>query len=85
MKKKPIDVENITVKTLRQSKGYSQQELASRLGIHWRTVADWEVKGVVPSFETVVQMSKVMNVSLRTLAKAFHFDITGIPDDKPNE
>ncbi len=85
MKKKPIDVENITVRTLRQSMGYSQQELATQLGIHWRTVADWELKGVVPSFETVVQMSKVMNVSLRTLAKAFNFDVTGIPDDQPTE
>ena len=85
MKKKPIDVENITVRTLRQSMGYSQQELATQLGIHWRTVADWELKGVVPSFETVVQMSKVMNVSLRALAKAFNFGVTGIPDDQPTE
>lgn len=85
MKKKPIDLENITVRTLRKSKGYSQQDLAAELGIHWRTVADWELKGVIPSFETVVEMSKVMNVSLRTLAKAFNFDVTGIPDDEPTE
>lgn len=85
MKKKAINTSELTVKTLRQSMGYSQQDLAERLGLHWRTVADWELKGVVPSFETVVQMSKVMQVSLKTLAKAFSIDTTGIPDDSPTE
>ena len=85
MKKEPTNSETISVRKLRQEMGDSQQQLATKLGIHWRTVADWERKGIIPSFETVVRMSKVMNVSLKTLAEAFNFDVTGIPDDNPTE
>ena len=31
---------------LRKEKGYSQRELAEKITVHWRTIQNWEEKGI---------------------------------------
>ena len=38
----------LSVKEIRQKIGVSQKELANRLGIHWRTLQNWEKSGNIP-------------------------------------
>ncbi|GBF82126.1 helix-turn-helix domain-containing protein [Aphanothece sacrum] len=76
---------NLKVKAYREAMGYSQQELAQLLNCHWRTVADWELKGTIPNFEKVVLLAKVFKISLKTLANDFGLDTVGIPDDSNSQ
>lgn len=36
---------NLEIREIRQKIGISQKELANRLGVHWRTVQNWEKEG----------------------------------------
>ena len=42
-------MDNIVIKDLRKKKGLSQEKLAEMLGVHHRTVQNWEHGGVVPT------------------------------------
>jgi len=54
------------VKRERLERGWTQEELANRLGVKQATVAKWERKGAVYRQQTRQKLAKVFNVSDET-------------------
>lgn len=52
---------------LRKQKGFSQEELASRLNVSRQTVSKWEVGESTPDMEKLVAISDLFEVSLDEL------------------
>ena len=73
--------EEITLKTLRQSLDISQEQLARRVNVSFRSISDWETKKSIPRIDNAALLARELGVSLKTLYRAFGIDITGIPDD----
>ena len=48
---------------LRKKAGWSQEELASQLGVTRQSVSKWEGAQSVPDLDKVVQMSRLFGVS----------------------
>ena len=58
---------NENLKTLRKEKGFSQEQLATRLNIVRQTVSKWE-KGIsVPDAELLIQLAEVLDVTVSDL------------------
>lgn len=55
--------------TLRKKAGWSQEELASQLGVTRQSVSKWEGAQFVPDLDKVVQMSRLFGVSTDYLLK----------------
>lgn len=52
---------------LRKQRGFSQEELASRLNVSRQTVSKWEIGDSTPDMEKLVAMSELFDVSLDSL------------------
>ena len=52
---------------LRKQRGFSQEELASRLNVSRQTVSKWEVGDSTPDMEKLAAMSELFDVSLDQL------------------
>lgn len=52
------------LREVRKSKKITQQELADRLGIKRNTYSDWENGKTDPSFEILVKLADLFDVSL---------------------
>ena len=48
---------------LRSALGWSQVELAKRLGVAKQTVSNWENENIQPSIEMLVRLSKLFRVT----------------------
>lgn len=48
---------------LRTVRGWSQVELARRLGVAKQTVSNWENENIQPSIEMLVRLAKLMGVT----------------------
>jgi len=57
----------IKVKALRKSSGLTQEELAAKCNVSWRTVSNIERALVVPDVAMLVQMSQIFATSLDEL------------------
>lgn len=55
------------VARLRGERGWSQRELAERLGVTNGAVAAWESKGTLPNYERVEQISRLFGVQMPAL------------------
>ncbi len=49
---------------LRKERGWTQDKLAEKLGVHGRQIGKYELGIVVPGAETLVKIAKVLNVSI---------------------
>ena len=58
---------NENIKTIRKSKGLSQQELAVKLNIVRQTVSKWEQGLSVPDSDMLISLSEVLETPVRTL------------------
>lgn len=52
------------IKRLRKNKGLKQQEIAELLGVKQNTYSDWENGKTDPSFENLVKLADLLDVSL---------------------
>lgn len=52
------------IKRLRKNKGLKQQEIAELLGVKRNTYSDWENGKTEPSFENLVKLADLLDVSL---------------------
>lgn len=52
------------IKRLRKNKGLKQQEIAELLGVKRNTYSDWENGKTDPSFENLVKLADLLDVSL---------------------
>ena len=53
----------------RKRNGWSQEELADRLGVSRQAVSKWESAGAVPDLQRILQMSEIFSVSTDYLLK----------------
>ena len=62
-----IFVLNENIRTLRRSKGLSQEELAARLNVVRQTVSKWENGLSVPDSDMLISLSEVLEIPVSTL------------------
>ena len=55
------------LKTLRKSKGFSQEQLAVRLNVVRQTISKWEKGLSVPDAELLIQLAEVLDVTVDDL------------------
>lgn len=55
------------LKTLRKQKGFSQEELASRLHVVRQTISKWEKNLSVPDADTLILLAEILEVSVSEL------------------
>lgn len=58
------------LKTLRKQKGFSQEELATRLHVVRQTISKWEKNLSVPDADTLIQLAEILEVSVSELLGA---------------
>lgn len=58
---------NENIKSIRKSKGLSQEELAIKLNVVRQTISKWEKGETIPNTETLKLLSKFFDVSINTL------------------
>jgi transcriptional regulator with XRE-family HTH domain len=75
----------ITVQTLRESMGLTQEALARKLNCSTRIIGDYDNRRRLPRIDSAASLAKELGVSLKTLFEAFGLDTAGIPDDRPPE
>lgn len=80
MKVDPAEKEQ-TLKSLRNQLDISQEELARRLNLSFRTIGEWEGGRKVPRFDNAIALARELGVSLKTLASAMQLNVEGVPDD----
>lgn len=69
---------------LRTALGWSQVQLAKRLGTAKQTVSNWENDNIQPSIEMLVRLSRVFGVStdyLLGLEEIPRLDVEGVPQE----
>lgn len=55
------------LKTLRKQKGFSQEELATRLHVVRQTISKWEKNLSVPNADTLIRLAEILEVSVSEL------------------
>lgn len=55
------------LKTLRKQKGFSQEELATRLQVVRQTISKWEKNLSVPDADTLIRLAEILEVSVSEL------------------
>ena len=58
------------LKTLRKQKGFSQEELATRLHVVRQTISKWEKNLSVPDADTLIRLAEILGVSVSELLGA---------------
>lgn len=58
------------LKTLRKQKGFSQEELATRLHVVRQTISKWEKNLSVPDADTLILLAEILEVSVSELLGA---------------
>ena len=74
-----------TLKALREGAKLTQPQLSQRIKVGIRIIGDWERGESKPRFDRAVDLARELGVSLKTLAKSMHIDVSGVPDDVPPE
>ncbi|MEG0177517.1 helix-turn-helix transcriptional regulator, partial [Anaerorhabdus sp.] len=54
---------------LRKEKGYSQEELAQKLGVSRQAISKWEVSDSYPEMENILEICKLFDVSMDYMLK----------------
>lgn len=57
------------IQFLRKQKGYSQEELADKMGVSRQAVSKWESEQSVPDLEKIIVMSELFEVTTDYLLK----------------
>ena len=68
---------------LRNLSGYSQEEIAEKIGISRQAYAKWESGATVPDIEKCAALARVYDVSLDSLMKTER--VTGLGDVPPGQ
>jgi transcriptional regulator with XRE-family HTH domain len=73
--------DNLTLKSLIESAGYTQKNFAKSLGVATSTVTYYISGEKLPRVDRFFEMCKKLNVDPITLAKSIGIDVEGIPND----
>ena len=55
------------IQYLRKQKGYSQEELADKVGVSRQAVTKWETGAGIPDIENMISISNLFNISIDEL------------------
>lgn len=69
---------------MRAAFGWSQVELAKRLGVAKQTVSNWENENIQPSIEMLVRLARLFGTTtdyLLGLDQTPRISVEGLPDD----
>ena len=69
---------------LRMSFGWTQVQLAQKLGVTKQTVSNWENDNIQPSIDMLVKLSKIFNVStdyILGLTPTNSINVDGLPTE----
>ncbi len=61
-------LERKTIRQLRQERGWTQAELAERLGVSRDSISAWERGLTSPRFRTVLRLAQLFRVSITDIA-----------------
>ena len=75
---------------LRKKQGWSQEELAEKLGVSRQSVSKWESTGSVPDLQKVIQLAELFGVSTdyllfgveRGLENGFYMTLDGKSEEQ---
>ena len=56
------------ISSLRIESGLTQEQLAEKLNISSKTISKWECGNSMPDFETIIELSKIFNITLYELS-----------------
>ena len=70
------------IQQLRKTKGFSQEELADKVGISRQTVSKWESEQSMPDVERLLRLSEVLETTADYLLKGI--EPAGKGEAKPN-
>lgn len=68
------------VRVFREDLGITRVEMARRIQISERSLADIELGNSIPKLETVIALARECKKSLREMIEALGFDLSDIPD-----
>lgn len=75
---------NKRISELRTSFGWTQVQLAQKIGITKQTISNWENDNIQPSIDMLIKLSKIFNVStdyLLGLTPSHSINVDGLPTD----
>lgn len=58
---------SLKIKALRKTNGLTQEELAEKCDVSWRTISNLERGAVIPSLDLICNLAKQLNISLDEL------------------
>lgn len=70
-----------TLRKIREEHGYSQEQLAGRIGITKNAYAHYEAGKAEPKLSNFLKIAKELKIPLKSLAKSMGYDISEIPDE----
>ena len=79
----PEDFYEMGLAEIRKIKGYSQEELAAKLGLRQGTLSSIERRASIPKFDTAIAIAAALEISLKQLAHSIGMDVSKVPDDLP--
>lgn len=82
MTKQDFKDRELTLKSLREAAGYTQEQLAKELNCGIRTISNWENGNKIPKFDNAISLATKLKVSLKTLARSMKFDVSDTPNDQ---
>lgn len=84
MDKLPCSKE-VTLNDLLKEHGYTQKSFAIALNKAYSTVRYYISKEKMPTVTVIADMCRLLDESPKTVMKSLGIDVTGIPDDRPND
>lgn len=77
----------LRLKTLRESKGYTQEQLGNKIGVRKQTISNWENENVLPSIEQVIKIADIFNCTLDYMfsrVEEYKVNTKGLDDEQIN-
>lgn len=62
--KEVISMNRMTIKAARVNAGYTQEELANKLGVHRLTISSWESEPSTMKIKDAEALCKVLNITI---------------------
>jgi transcriptional regulator with XRE-family HTH domain len=81
MTKQNLENQKLTLRSLREAAGYTQEQLAKEMNVGIRIISHWENGNKIPKFDNAISLANKLKVSLKTLAQSINLDVSQTPND----
>lgn len=81
---KPVNENQPSLKSLRESIGKTQRVLSYELNVALSTIGYWEAGVKMPGADKFVALAASFGVPLKVLARAMNISVRNVPDDFPD-